>query len=126
MMSCILRPRSSYPWLHGSRQDLLRLLRRLPHQCRWRTCLLRATESSSRSGIRHSETRLVESDGSGGHAGEPDSFRGAADGRAAAAAHVVVETQADILGWTVDVYIPAARLVVEIDGRSHVGREAED
>ena len=37
-----------------------------------------------------------------------------------------IETQVNILGWTVDVYIPAARLVVEIDGRSHVGREAED
>ena len=37
-----------------------------------------------------------------------------------------IETQANILGWTVDVYIPAARLVVEIDGRSYVGREAED
>ena len=29
-----------------------------------------------------------------------------------------IETQANILGWTVDVYIPAARLVVEIDGRA--------
>ena len=37
-----------------------------------------------------------------------------------------IEPQANILGWTVDVYIPAARLVIEIDGRGHVGREAED
>ena len=34
-----------------------------------------------------------------------------------------IEPQANILGWTVDVYIPAARLVIEIDGRSHVGRK---
>ena len=37
-----------------------------------------------------------------------------------------IEPQANILGWTVDVYVPAARLVIEIDGRSHIGREAED
>lgn len=37
-----------------------------------------------------------------------------------------IETQANILGWIVDIYVPAARLVVEIDGKSHTGREAED
>lgn len=37
-----------------------------------------------------------------------------------------VEAQANVLGWIVDFYVPAARLVVEVDGGSHDGREPED
>ena len=37
-----------------------------------------------------------------------------------------VEPQVNILGWTVDLYIRAARFVIEVDGGSHVGREPKD
>ncbi len=37
-----------------------------------------------------------------------------------------IEREREILGWWADFYCPAARLVVEVDGRDHRERRAED
>lgn len=37
-----------------------------------------------------------------------------------------VEFQAPLFGYIADFYIPAARLVIEVDGSSHAGRRAQD
>jgi len=39
---------------------------------------------------------------------------------------VKVRRQAPILGYIADFYIPAVKLVIEIDGGSHIGRENTD
>lgn len=39
---------------------------------------------------------------------------------------VRVRSQTPMLGYIADIYIPQARLVVEVDGPSHIGREQYD
>lgn len=39
---------------------------------------------------------------------------------------VRVHRQVPMLGFIADMYVPAARLVIEVDGGSHAGREARD
>ena len=83
-------------------------------------------EKQSRSGIRNPRLVLWKAMAAEEMRANPTPTEQLLTGALRRRPTVSIEPQANILGWTVDVYIPAARLVIEIDGRSHVGREAED